>query len=1165
MEVRSLDNAGFGKVGEALVALKGPLNDMPAFDVVLRACLQRAVGEFFQQADARIININVRGKVKPKQMEPVGSLLQVLTDCLQRGRAPKYDAQYYAIYSDPITTNSRDLLPAVPLASVEKLLERLFLNLPDYYVAVLQEYWAGKGESKGRFAVPRKLTMSELQAYLFLDELEVFSDEGGISRDELQRIRYMLQPGSRGTWYGVFIGSRGDAYNVQHSMFAIPLAEAIRDELIPRADTAIVLYSPTHGVERFSSSAEMHRTLEQRLSSGDSREVFLQSLAIKERENFPVVPEFRYLKVEGDLFARISDNAIEKSCSEVVKLLAQFTDSDSNYDAVVASVTSAQALPDMLGQAKSRQAALVRLAQKNRWPIWLQNAGSTNQEIYEALEKRLLESEVQYHEVTKGFASLKDFAKKEVEDFISPGKDVRIDPDNVFVNVRHVLNVTNGQKIETRERKTLTQAFMYGVHDQQGQFEIAVENQPYNPKWTASELPKSIKALNVRVRYNDQRQAVYSKPEVSQALRQVQGRRTALSLFSAVLQKQVSHDANDMVNRYNYDDLSIMSGGIKLGAKYHAFKELRYFKRKLDQDSPIVVYAPGFPGSQEWFEFATFKALRNTLLKWVQDDEVWEYLKSQAVLSDVNRMVAEVTGDSWTPRWIGQSSFEFPFTTEDYPLENAVKNILSWESKQIEAYTPQWFRNASAEEQGLSVRLHTEFKAIQNVTKDDLKIVPFKEFARELVMKAFAQYWERKGLKVPVFDPNDVMVKIHNVPEMPLTDLFIQWQIWRSDVTIFEKIVSVVVPGISIAIHELRDYLRTARFSGRGVVTALNAQVINDLIDLKPGERYDEYLKNQFLSTPRRALKEVCYRELKQNEMLTAALAQKIRRTISNEDFSWLKALIDDLDSDIRGTHRYPGGTADGPVEGVCHFTLNYRKVHGAYVFSRKFNGRLQSVVYVPGTHDGNDFFPVEQLSTRLKDSAFSGHVLRMVSLQDQKAVKKLTDNYKDGGPHAQPPTLYGAYKVGNEFKDEYEAMIARFRADVDYQTTSTWEAVWVDAKILLNIALDVVSLFVPPVGAVVTVLRIAYTVVEGISASLDGDKEAANAYFASAWRAAIMFYIGYIAGVGNSSSAAGLLSRINDYANLLSSVTGVRVGISYVTAVAVPPHRVESTTRLIG
>ncbi|MFJ2486859.1 dermonecrotic toxin domain-containing protein [Pseudomonas sp. NPDC087639] len=1164
MEVRSLDESGFGRLGEALAALSDHLKGVPAFDFILRACLKRALGEFAPGIDERLVHINVRGNVKPKQMEPVGGLFHVLNDCLQRGRAPTYDAQYYAIYDRPLSTDTRNLYPAVSLASVEKLLTHLFRNLPDYYVAALQEYWAGKDESKGQFSLPRKMTLGELQANLFLNELEVLADEGAISREELQRIRYRVQPGSRGSWYGVFIGSRGDAYSEQRSMFAIPLEAPVNDELVPRADTAIVLYSPTHGVEKFSSSAQLHQTLEQRLMSGDSREVFLRSLAINERETFPTAPEFRYLKVEADLFARISDNGIEKSCADVVKQLARFTDPDSDFVSVVASVTSAQSLPDIPRLAKARQAVLLRQAQRNRWPVWLKNAGSTNQEVYEALQQRLLESEVQYHEVTKGFASLKDFAKNEVEAFISPGKDVRIDPDSIFVNIRNVLKVTNGQQIETKERKTLTQAFMYGVHDRGGQYEIAVENQPFNPKFTPSNLINSIISLNVRNRYNDARQAVYSKREVFDALREVQGKRTALSIFSAVLQKHVSSRANDMVNRYNFGDLSFMSGEIKLGAKYEAFKDLRYFAQKLNREDFIVLYAPGFPSGQEWFEFPNSRQLRNELLAWVQDDEIWEYLKGQAVLSDVNRMVAEVTGDSWTLRWIGQSSFEFPFTTEDYPLENAVKNILSWEAKQIEAFTPQWFRKASVEEQGLSVRLHTELKAIQNIAKDDLKIVPFKEFARDLVMKTFAQYWDRKGLKVPVFDPENVRVKINNVPEMTLTNLFIQWQTWRSDVSIFEKILSAVVPGVSIAIGELRDYLRTAKFSG-SVPRALNVQVINDLIDLKPGELYEAYLEKQFISTPRRALKEVFYRELKQNEMLTAALAQKIRRTISNEDFNWLKALIDGLDRNSPGTDLYTVGAQSVPDVGVYHFTLEGRKIHGAYIFSRQFNGRLQSVVYTPGTHDGNDFFPVEQLSARLEDSAFKGHVLRMVSLEDQKAVKQLTDKYKSGGTRERPPVLYNAYGVGNEFKHEYVALVKRFMADVDYQTTSTWEAVWVDAKILIGVALDVVSLFVPPVGAVVSVLRIAYTIVEGISASLDGDKEAANAYFASAWRAAIMFYIGKISGVGNSVSAYGLLSQIKDYADLLSDVTGVPVGISYVTAVAVAPHRVESTTRLIG
>ena len=1160
MEVRNLEDSGFAKAGVALAALSSHLKGMPVFDVFLHLCVKRALEKFAPGIDARLVHVNVRGSVKPKKMEPVGGLFQILTDCLQRGRAPTYDAQSYAIYDRPASTDSRYIYPAVSLASVEKLLVHLFQALPDYYVAVLQEYWAEKADSKDRFSKSRKMALSELQANLFLYELEILADEGGISRDELQRIRYMVQPGSRGQWYGVFIGSRGGAYSDQRSMFAIPLDAPVKDELVPRADAPIVLYSPTHGVERFSSSAALHRSLEQRLMSGESREVFLQTIAIKERENFPVSPEFRYLKVEANLFERISDNNIGKACGDVVKQLTQFTDPDSNFDAVVASVTSAQSLPDIHLQGKARQAALVQRAQKNRWPVWLKNAGSTNQEIYEALQLRLLESEAEYYKKTDGFASLRDFAKTEVENFISPGVGDRIDPDSIFVNIRHVLKLTNGQQIETKERKTLTQAFMYGVHDQEGQYEIAVENQPYNPKFLPLNLINAIKSLNVRVRYHDARRAVYSNPAVFEAVRQVQGSRTALSLFSAVMQKHLSPAANDMVGRYNFGDLSLQSGQIKLGQQYHPFKDLRYFTRKLYQDDIIVLYAPGFPSGQEWFEFSSFLQLRRALAKWIADDESWDYLKSQSVLSDVNRMVAHVTGNAWDPRSIAESSFEFKYYTEDFSLENAVTNILDWEAKQIEAFTPEWFRNASVEDQGLSVRLHTELKAIESIAADDLKIVPFLEFSRDLVMKALARHWVQKGLTVPPIDPDKVWIKLENGPQMSLTHLFIQWQLWRSDVSIFEKIVVSAVPGGYKLLGDLRDQLRTATFTSDGQpIAALSAQVINELIDLMPGKHYEKYLEEKFITTSRRALKEVFYRELKQNEMLTAALAQKIKGTIANEEFRWLKTLIDGLDSNAHDR------LLSVPGSGVYHFTLKGKKIHGAYVFSRVINGRMQSAIYVPGTYDGEDFFPVQQLSARLKDSKFRNHVLRLVSLKDQKVVKLLTDKFKPGAPYEQPPELYNAYNVGSGFKYEYANMIQRFMSDVDYQTTSTWEAFWVDAKILLNVALDVISLFVPPLGAIVSVARIAYSIVEGISASLDGDKEAANALFASAWRGAIMFYIGKISGVGSSVSAYGLLSQIKDYADLLSAVTGVPVGISYVTAVAVPPHRVESTTRLIG
>jgi hypothetical protein len=102
-------------------------------------------------------------------------------------------------------------------------------------------------------------------------------------------------------------------------------------------------------------------------------------------------------------------------------------------------------------------------------------------------------------------------------------------------------------------------------------------------------------------------------------------------------------------------------------------------------------------------------------------------------------------------------------------------------------------------------------------------------------------------------------------------------------------------------------------------------------------------------------------------------------------------------------------------------------------------------------------------------------------------------------------------------------------------------------------------------VGFAVSVLKISHSIVQGIIASSHGDSAGANAHFAAAWRGAILMYLGKVASVGTAASALGLLSTIRDLTDVLSAVTGVPVGISYVTAVAVPHWTPESTTRVIG
>ncbi|MGE1119815.1 hypothetical protein, partial [Bacillus altitudinis] len=82
--------------------------------------------------------------------------------------------------------------------------------------------------------------------------------------------------------------------------------------------------------------------------------------------------------------------------------------------------------------------------------------------------------------------------------------------------------------------------------------------------------------------------------------------------------------------------------------------------------------------------------------------------------------------------------------------------------------------------------------------------------------------------------------------------------------------------------------------------------------------------------------------------------------------------------------------------------------------------------------------------------------------------------------------------------------------------------------------------MFIAPLGLALTVLRITQSVVLGIVASSQGSDEAANAHFASAWRGAILLYVGKVAAIGTPVNPIALLSSVRDFADVMAGVTGV-------------------------
>jgi len=407
------------------------------------------------------------------------------------------------------------------------------------------------------------------------------------------------------------------------------------------------------------------------------------------------------------------------------------------------------------------------------------------------------------------------------------------------------------------------------------------------------------------------------------------------------------------------------------------------------------------------------------------------------------------------------------------------------------------------------------------------------------VMERLNSHLRRIDPNHPLIDPDRVDIKVKGQDWMTLTHLFIQWQLWPSD----DQVAFVSRDGSSLG--------------------GLNATVVKSLIGLRPGMMYEWHLVDRFANGPSLDLKAKLFCKLKQNEMLRAALTQKMQGSLSSEQFNWLAGLVDGLDHD-RPHELDPFKPGTTPQDGIYTLVLEGRRIEGAYTFGRRVAGKLQLLVYIPKAPDGLSFRPLESLTLGLKDADLGNHVIALTRLEHRIVVQNFVSRCQNASGALPAPALSNS-SVVTHFKFEFDSMISRVLSDVDYQTTTPAERFWNTVMVITELAVDIVSLFVPPVGLVNSIVRITRSIVQGIVAYSLGDDEAGKNHLASAWRSSILLYVGIVAGVGGSVSAVGLLSRVKDISEIVSTATGVPVGIGYVTAVASPYVIADSKTRIIG
>ncbi|RON40507.1 dermonecrotic toxin domain-containing protein [Pseudomonas brassicacearum] len=1127
----SLIQANLGEVVESFTALEEALKKAPSFKLILQDVLLKELQQLLPEVYISRTYINARRSGIANQ-EPTGLFMDVFMECLSRRRAPVYDASQYGVYDWRDSMDESDRVDGLDVVALGTLIGDVLDTLAQKYTQVLDRHWAaplGK-DAEGRELVSRSSDLRDLYAALFWQELKATVQMQGVRPEVEESYDVYIRSNPQTPAYSLSLELENGRFATLACCFVMYLNGRAIDELVPASDDWVILYTPANGLETFQTSAIMHRTLNQRLSDANSRTQLLTGISLEDAEQVRSVPDIRYLKTHGEIFQIVIDNLLDKQRRDVAYGIRRLLEPDADLPGIVQSIEQPQRLDELSGDAKSRTARLLALMTKNARPQWLKDTSTTEQEVFASLEQALLRSQVALHEAMGGLSSFQEYVRRVVEEHISQGAPNRVDPDTVWVSVKHSVRM-GARNIEHVQRKTLTQLFMYGVHDIAGRYTIQFEEHHYNPRLTASNIEYAIRQFDFRLKYASERSHRLSNPQVKDAMREALSQQTALSNFAAVLQKHISPKAQDIMQRYLFGDPAMEAYSVAFRSYYRPFKDMIVYRARgaMPELSMHVLYAPGAPTGQQWYEFPDLTALKRQFGTWGFGQRNIDFLIGQAFSTDRAGFVKDhlsyvdpgLVFEQWW--WDGVTLVKWASGMEDGLLMGAIHNIVGWEVAEEQVVTPGWYRKAAAQDRELFTRLNSDFKAIYQVSKEPLHIETFAAFSRKLVMKALNDYLRRSGPH-PEIDPDQVSVKLRGHDWMTLTNVFIQWQIWRADGTVW---------------FGSMDNSSLGR---------LNEATVTALIDLLPGEKYEQYLQQDFLATPSYDLKAKLYCKTAQNEMLRTALTQKMQGSLSGEHFNWLKGLIEDLDHD-RPHKLVPFLTGAAPGEGVYTLALQGRRLEGAYTFGRKVDGRLEYLIYIPKASDGLAFRPIESLTQGLKNYALGNHVLRLVRLEDRGVVQRYVDDCRNASGALPTPRLQDSYPV-THFRFEYNSMVSRLIYDVDYQTSTHAEIFWRNVMIGAELVVDVISLFIPPVALVASVLRITHSIIQGVIAYSRGDEDAGKAYLASAWRGAIILYVGIVAGVGTSTSAVGLLSRIKDISDIVSTATGVPVGVGYVTAV---------------
>lgn len=762
---------------------------------------------------------------------------------------------------------------------------------------------------------------------------------------------------------------------------------------------AVMLFTPTRGIETFDSLAELNAHLLQNMESAVEHNAFMNLLPMRYRALSPgAIWPLELSPIDSEpLFEHTYNAVINKRTEDVERALSLADNPNQDVRQLLSALDRAieAAQPDLTPRLAWRAQRLLERYLRLSAPDWYRSAS-------EARRTALAGHLADYNEARQNLLDLlgpvttpETLARYQLLERLSDDLDIHdLTPEHLVINTRRYVSPIG----EYEHSRTLIDLALRGLQagDEQAGSDflskttLTYQEAPLPEAYkdlTVAWLVQLLSTLQPRIDFADVQQQMHAKPETSHAIEQMLDQRINALAYTTLLQGHLSEDDFQLVqNLRQGTDPRLSAATLSL---HEAQLQDMWVLRQSDASGAItrlLLCTPEAPREQQFLAFDSELACQHHILGWSLDNgstqppgTLTDYLIKRVALRFRGAMKRVLTGLSF--KFHDQEYKEIGFGnigSHATCLKAMSAHVLATRIDDYEFSTPSWYRSASVDNRQKLLKLAEDGEgALLTYNEFPLSDAQFPSFTHYLHDQAKKRLNDLLGRPRNDVDPDTVWAfsppsLLGSLTPPPLT----YTQLYRD--------------GYADGVGFLDEkFSRAARFKGPpGVnLSLLSAEkVARSVTGTWVGERYINEVKTRLLNAGSAdyALRRNATLSINQHQLQSAALECRLVGHITGVDWAWLQRSIvsmDDTAVETRSTYAIHRLLVDGEW------------VMGSFLFS---HGDFPTLLYTPNAPDGISFREARLFNYLLKKiPRMVGYFTLRVGAQSQVRVRAFLENAK--------------------------------------------------------------------------------------------------------------------------------------------------------------------------